>query len=191
MVMDRDRDSDRDGAGGQGSGSGRWPGTLTDEQVARIRGLERDGRIEAATVLDDARDPSSPLHPLFEWDIERAAYEHNLSQARRIIRVVVYHVQTKTFEVRVPAYVKDPGRPANRPGYRRLDVLAADGFGAPTMRDELRRALYAVQRVARVALGVGDAETVSMLDQAMAMMSERITALSAEAESASGDGQVA
>lgn len=39
-------------------------------------------------VVDDARSPTSPLHPAFQWDDKAAAEEFRLSQARQMIRTL-------------------------------------------------------------------------------------------------------
>lgn len=46
----------------------------TKEMRARLEDLRRrDGLLQPAAVVEDARDESSPLHPLFEWDDRKAA----------------------------------------------------------------------------------------------------------------------
>jgi len=42
----------------------------------------------AAAVVDEARPPSSLLHPQFEWDDARAAEEHRRNQARNLINSI-------------------------------------------------------------------------------------------------------
>lgn len=65
------------------------------KQVAPVlRRLEKDNRVlRPADVVKEARDPASPLHPLFEWDDSRAAHQHRLATARMIIKTVHYRVQ--------------------------------------------------------------------------------------------------
>lgn len=63
--------------------------------------VERDGRITPASVLDEARDEASPLHPHFEWDDSEAAEQYRLVQARGLIRR--YKV---TVEVKPDTFVK-------------------------------------------------------------------------------------
>ena len=46
------------------------------------------GFLTPATVVEDARDLESPLHPAFEWDDSTAAAQHRLSQARQIVRAL-------------------------------------------------------------------------------------------------------
>ncbi len=56
-------------------------------------------------VLDDARDPSAPTHAAFEWDDQRAAHEHRLSQARRLIGAVVTVVPSREGEKEFRAFL--------------------------------------------------------------------------------------
>jgi len=57
-------------------------------RLERLR-TESGGELVPESVVADARDPASPLHPLFEWDEAEAAHQHRLSQARALIRAVV------------------------------------------------------------------------------------------------------
>jgi hypothetical protein len=48
---------------------------------------ENSGRLRPDDVVEDARDPRSPMHPHFEWDNNVAADKHRLNQAREINHV--------------------------------------------------------------------------------------------------------
>lgn len=62
---------------------------LPTDQMARIKDIVKpSGELSAHDVLDDARDPSSPLHSRFEWDDSVAGEEYRLGQARDLIRRV-------------------------------------------------------------------------------------------------------
>lgn len=50
---------------------------------------ERDGALRPKTLVDEARDESSPLHSQFDWDDTKAAEAHRINQARQLIRVAV------------------------------------------------------------------------------------------------------
>jgi hypothetical protein len=50
---------------------------------------ENSGRLRPDDVVEDARDPRSPMHPHFEWDNTVAADKYRLNQAREIIRIIV------------------------------------------------------------------------------------------------------
>jgi hypothetical protein len=48
---------------------------------------ERHGTLTPSIVLDEARDPDSPLHHRFEWDDGAAAEKWRLHQAGNLLRV--------------------------------------------------------------------------------------------------------
>ena len=51
-------------------------------------GSVRGGCFQPQDLVDAARKPKAPLHPLFEWDNRKAAEEHRLSQARNVLRSI-------------------------------------------------------------------------------------------------------
>lgn len=65
------------------------------KRLARYsRGLDRlekrlGRKYNPYDVVKDAKDPESPLHDYFDWDIETAAQKHWLHQARQLIATVV------------------------------------------------------------------------------------------------------
>ena len=78
----------------------------------------RDGIIHARTVVEWARkNRGSALHRKFEWNVQKAAYQHWLWQARQLIAV---HVVTEGGHRQTISLV--PDRVAGG-GYRRLDVV--------------------------------------------------------------------
>ena len=68
---------------------------------------ERDGKLTAETVVDEARVPGSPLSRYFEWDDEIAAHGYRLVQARELIRR--YTVTILDHRVRAFTYVPSTG----------------------------------------------------------------------------------
>lgn len=75
------------------------------------------GEITPRDLLDDARNPNSPLHSFFEWSDTEAAEQYRLQQARGLIRsVVAIYVQEDKPATRVRAYVHvpEPGTPHYR-----------------------------------------------------------------------------
>jgi hypothetical protein len=64
------------------------PAQTVGERLERLR-ADGGGELTPETVVADAWDPASPLHPLFEWNETEAAHQYRLSQARGIIRAVV------------------------------------------------------------------------------------------------------
>ena len=57
------------------------------EELARLE-VELGGELTPERTVAAASDPSSPLHPHFEWDDQAAAEQYRLDQARGIIRSI-------------------------------------------------------------------------------------------------------
>lgn len=101
-------------------------GAQTDANAARAVGdhleLLRNqvqGELTPKDVVDDARNPNSPLHSYFEWNDSAAAEAFRLSQARGLIRAVVaVYVSDDKPAVRTRAYVHVPE--AQAPHYREM-----------------------------------------------------------------------
>lgn len=125
---------------------------LTEEQREYIVGLERNGRLSAMELVEDARDPGSPLHPLFTWDDERAAQEYRLEQARTVIRSVQVQVERRSVMVAAPRYVKDPSRPGNHAGYMSMETVQDDNaLAVLAVVAELNRCLGYLRRAEKIA----------------------------------------
>lgn len=67
------------------------------------------GSVTRENVLEEASNPTHPLHDRFEWDDSIAAHEHRLEQARKLIQSVrVTIVPTGSSEpISVRAYVAE------------------------------------------------------------------------------------
>lgn len=50
---------------------------------------ERDGSVTPQAVVEDARPEDSLLHPVFEWDDQKAAEAYRIHQAGNFIRCIV------------------------------------------------------------------------------------------------------
>lgn len=66
----------------------RVPAQVVGERLERLRAAAA-GELTPQAVVADAYDPTSPLHPLFEWDEAEAAHRYRLVQARALIRAVI------------------------------------------------------------------------------------------------------
>lgn len=66
---------------------------ISKEAAAKVGPvIDRLIKVGAGTpeaLVETASDPSSPAHPFFEWNDERAAHQHRLSQAREYFRFIV------------------------------------------------------------------------------------------------------
>lgn len=57
---------------------------IINRELTRI--YNRDGSVKTEVLLEDNTPEDTPIHDHFEWDNDKAAHEHRLDQARKIIR---------------------------------------------------------------------------------------------------------
>jgi len=74
------------------------------EELRRL--YHHRGELKASMVVEYARDNTTELHGHFEWDDSKAAHEHRLWQARKIIRNVrfIEHDGRRETIVHVPSF---------------------------------------------------------------------------------------
>lgn len=102
---------------------------LTQAQIQTIKALEnKRGQIRPRQVVDAARPPRSPLHDLFNWNVQNAADHWWLHQARLVINAVSIQVTTKEFSYKASAYMIDMAVEGS--GYRSVAALKADPANA-------------------------------------------------------------
>lgn len=83
-----------------------------------------DDRLTPELVVETARrHPGSALHQCFTWDLQTAAYERWIDQARELIRRVRVEIQTEERTYTVSAYVRDPRVEPSEQGYVSILVL--------------------------------------------------------------------
>ena len=147
---------------------------MKPEIVSRIRALEsKDGTITAADVLNDAYDPTSPLHECFEWDDSKAASAHRLEQARGLIRSVRLVITNEESTVRTVAYVRDPAKPTGEQGYISTFKLRQSPQDArAALMAELDRADNAMDRATAVANSLGLGGQIGEVRAALAGIKE-------------------
>jgi hypothetical protein len=98
---------------------------LTRAQIAAIRSLEnRRGQLTPRQVVAAAKNPRSPLHSLFDWDIQQAAEHWWLHRARVVIGAVTIQVQTREVTYKASAYMVDTA--VDGQGYRSVAALKTD-----------------------------------------------------------------
>ena len=69
---------------------GRSYGVPAQKAGERLKEIEnRDGSVTPQAVVEDARPEDSLLHPVFEWDDEKAAEAYRIQQAGNFIRCIV------------------------------------------------------------------------------------------------------
>ncbi len=118
------------------------------EAIARING----GVLRPFDVVQDARQPDSPLHELFEWDVEEAAQEHWMHTARRIIASVKVNITTETIVLKAPAYVRDPRLHGREQGYLETIKLRTEHeIAKEVLAGEVQNVISALRRARNVA----------------------------------------
>lgn len=150
---------------------------LSEQQIAAVNALAKDdGRLEPSDVVQTARDPASPLHPLFEWDDAAAAAAHRLEQARNVIKRVRVEVTVHNVEMKIPAYLRDPHANQQAGTYRHIaHIRTSEGQRRDSMVAELRRAKDAHRRAHNIALFLGARDIAYEVD-AMSRQTDAVIA---------------
>lgn len=126
---------------------------MTDQATIRqeLERLEVNGRLTPEQVVEAARDETSPLHTLFEWDDEKASHKYRLDQARSLIRSVRVEVRVDSRVVRAIGYIHDPGAGPRQQGYVRITNVTSDQMAREAVMAELVRAQAALERARGIA----------------------------------------
>lgn len=107
-----------------------------DAILAELERLKSDGLIRPVDVVEAAREKSSPLHSLFQWDDSEAAHQYRLLQARKVLQVYVVVEEASGKNVR--AFVSLTADRGPGGGYRAVtEVLADDDLRAQMLEDAL------------------------------------------------------
>lgn len=137
---------------------------MTEVHVNYIIQLERAGRTSASDVLADAKTAESPLHDLYDWDVEKAAEAHWLDRTREIIRLVKVVVHTENISVSLPRYVRDPSAAAKEQGYVSVESLRLDPVLARrALIAEFERVTGSLRRARSIAVGLDLEDEVDAL----------------------------
>jgi hypothetical protein len=128
---------------------------------------DKSGRIMPYIVVDAARDPTSPLHDEFEWDVAKAAERDWIRTACELIRSVKFIVEYEDRKIVAPFYVSDPAR--DESAYIQTARIAKNGaMSERVLRDELARIVGAIHRAMNLAAAFNLKSSFErMLDEAM------------------------
>jgi len=114
-----------------------------------------NGRLTADDVVADAKNKTSPLHSLFEWNVKKAAEKYWLETARRIIASVEIIIKHEHIEVKSPLYVRDPGVIDNKQGYVNIKSLKSDtALARESLIIEFQRVTDLLMRVRGIAVAL-------------------------------------
>jgi hypothetical protein len=130
---------------------------LTNDQRAAIDSrlhklAKRDGALLVDSVVEDASNPTSPMHDCFEWDLQKAALNDWRATARRLIQSYQVRVTVDEEIVVVPTWVRDTTKAPTEQGYAEtLQVRDSKELAAETLRSELARLASMFVRVVSLA----------------------------------------
>jgi len=120
---------------------------ITDEQAERygphLGALQdAEGVIDPASVVEDARSLSSPLHDAFQWDDGVAAEKYRLHQARRLLASIEVTIEEDP-EANEPQTVRafyHVETPEHARSYVALETVQANkSYRDQVVEDALRR----------------------------------------------------
>lgn len=142
---------------------------LIDKRIRQL--YQKHGVITPDLVIEDAKNPKSPLHGQFNWNVEEAAMSAWRETARRLIRQVKVVIEVKeiTFTPNHQTHQRKeflaiPNKKPGEQGYiRRAELKTQREKAIEAMGDEIKRIESAVARALEVAedLGLkGDLETI-------------------------------
>lgn len=136
---------------------------------------DNNGTLTPDLIVEDARNPSSPLHEEFEWDDTVAAHQHRLSQARTVIRTIHITDHYRTATILRPEWVRDPDLPANQAGYISLASLESDHDRAVRALDmELSRVSSLLKRAREIAMTLNLVDEIDVYIAALAVFKESV-----------------
>ncbi len=80
------------------------PAQVAGEEISRIRSL-RGKMFKPVDVVQASVAEDAPLHPAFEWNDDKAAAAHRISQARHLIGCITVINQTQPEQAPIRAFV--------------------------------------------------------------------------------------
>lgn len=150
--------------------------------IAALRRLAGSAPLTPSRVVQEARNPVSPLHRYFQWDTKKASYAYWLAQARELIRSVEITVVVEDRPVAVSYFVRDPRLEMATQGYIGLDDLKASPDWAKShMEQELSAVLDRLKRAEGYATILGVRKDVEAVTRSVMALSARVSRAEASA----------
>lgn len=88
---------------------------ITTQRIAELKSVAKHhgGILQAADVVEFARNPKTALHSIFEWNDGKAAELYRMEQARQLLRVTVELISVRNEDMSVRVFFSPGG---NRKG---------------------------------------------------------------------------
>jgi hypothetical protein len=107
---------------------------------------ENDGILQPDDVVEAAKDPESPIHDEFEWDLQKAANNHWKDRARNLMNhLAVVRVYAEDASEGVSAFVNVEVAQSTR-GYVAMSQVVANDDWRQQMVDDVLNRLKALQK---------------------------------------------
>jgi len=136
---------------------------VVEKRLAEIASAN-DGRLTPDLVVEDAQNPDSPLHELFEWNDGVAGHKYRIEQARQVITSVRVVITTEHKTVSTVFYVRDPEADATEQGYVSINKLRSNSdLARESIVIEFSRAASYLQRARTHAEALGMEDDVDAL----------------------------
>ena len=148
------------------------------EAVAeRLRQLtEASGGVLTPTaVVKDAMDATSPLHDQFEWDAQKAAWNHWIVRAREIIRSVRVQFRDDSQSLSVVAYVRDPRLVEDQGYLSTLSIRTDQDLAREALVQEFGRAAAYLRRARELAMAFSMEAEVDDIQSRLDSLRKRIS----------------
>jgi hypothetical protein len=126
--------------------------TKRSRAVETLVALEtQHGQLQPELVVEEARDPASPLHPYFLWDDEAAGHAWRVEQARQLIRSVRVEITVQRRTINAVQYVHDQRVQTRESMYVNIEHVTEDSLIQETLDDEFERISGAIERAIGIA----------------------------------------
>ena len=91
--------------------------SIAAQELQRLQ--EKYGGLTPEVIVKEAFHKKSPLHPIFEWDNDKAAYNYRLQQAR----ILLNNIEVKIISDNEPRLVSAYEVTTVNEGYKRIDTF--------------------------------------------------------------------
>jgi len=136
---------------------------------------KRRGKLTPDAVVAAAKNKSSVLHNLFEWNTNKAAHAWRLEQARTLIRSVRVNITTSRTKIQTVAYIRDPDAEPDEQGYVSMVTLIGDEERSrAALVEEFSRAAAALRRAKEIAVALSLEDEVEAIAVSVDEMRTRV-----------------
>ena len=125
----------------------------SDQIRGILREMEKRGKLTPDAVIAQAKNPKSPLHGKFQWNIQKAAMEHWRETARDLIASYRIEIVIDEQVFKISEFVRDVRKSSDAQGYRSVGQLKSKRAEAAIFieRELLVAATYCAKAISYAA----------------------------------------